>query len=121
VRVKSGLVARGTSTLLESPNVSPTADGRFLRKPLYDPLPDNFTGSATPSDWVIDLDVTPTSHPPDVQAYLYLIGAVHPTHKGHGWSDGIEAGLRRLRSAQAKGEGCVSDFAWGLHSRQPLP
>jgi hypothetical protein len=83
-------------------------DAPLLVKPLYDPLPPNFTASATPSDWVFDIDLPSTSYPPDVQAYLYLIGAARPTHNGDGWSEAIEAGLKRLRSARAKGEGYVA-------------
>ncbi len=56
---------------------------------------------------MFDLNLPLAKHPPDVQVYLYLIGADHPTEKGDGWSEAIEAGLKRLRTAQARGEGTL--------------
>jgi hypothetical protein len=67
--------------------------------------PPNFLGSATPSDWLFDLNAPIAQHPPDVLAYLYLIGSESPTNDGYDWDASIAAGVERLLAAQASGRG----------------
>jgi hypothetical protein len=68
-------------------------------------MPQNFTGSATASDFVFNIDHPPHTHPSDVQAYLYLVGEDDPTLDGKGWEAGMAAGVERLRAARANGKG----------------
>lgn len=65
----------------------------------------NFTGSTSPADYVFNIDLPPSAHPPDVQAYLYCVGSAAPSTKGTEWKWGVEAGARLLRSVRDDGQG----------------
>lgn len=68
----------------------------------------NFTGSATASDFVFDIDRPPHTHPYAVQAYLYSVGAETPSMDRQGWEEGMAKGVQRLRVAQESDYGQVT-------------